>query len=111
MPEHPLDFGLILGSTCTSIWSEETNRHDGLIALRRMFEHLEAGDTDAARRRLQKTFSRAGKPDITRLQEVALALSLHAQTDPAVLLAAHPWAAAPRVVRSPYVTLLEGLRP
>lgn len=38
MMDHPLDLGIVLGSTNDDIWAAEMRRHDGLIVMMRMSE-------------------------------------------------------------------------
>lgn len=62
-PEHPLDLGIVLGSTCDDIWSAEIARHDGLIALREMLT-CEQGGCDASDRQHFQHFFRGADHDV-----------------------------------------------
>lgn len=94
MMDHPLDLGIVLGSTNDDIWTAEMGRHDGLIAYRRLMEHYVESASDPGmtpRRLLQKAFAQA--PDIetakARLLEIAESLAMLAKAPVAEIDAAH----------------------
>lgn len=76
--EHPLDLGIVLGSTCEEIWAAEIARHDGLIALREMLA-CEQAQCDANDRQHFQHFFRGADHDI--MTEIMTGMSMQKGKD------------------------------